>query len=85
MDPARLLRADTPIEVAVLAVVALVSGVGCLLAAMVPLADDAPQTLLYGLGAFGVGLALALRVAGRHSDPERPALPHDRHLDLGAR
>jgi diguanylate cyclase (GGDEF)-like protein len=64
MDPPRLLRAGTPIEVAVLAVIALVSGVGCLLVAVVPLAEDAPQTLLYGLGAFGVGLALALRLAG---------------------
>jgi diguanylate cyclase (GGDEF)-like protein len=64
MDPPRLLRAGTPIEVAVLAVIALVSGVGCLFAAAVPLAQDAPQTLLYGLGAFGVALGLALRVAG---------------------
>jgi hypothetical protein len=43
---------------------ALVSGVGCLLAAAIPLAENSPQTLLYGLGAFGVALALALRVAG---------------------
>jgi diguanylate cyclase (GGDEF)-like protein len=64
MDFARLLRAGTPIEVAVLAVMALVSGIGCLLAAAVPLAEDAPQTLLYVLGAFSVTLAFALRVAG---------------------
>jgi hypothetical protein len=38
MDPRRLLRAGTPIDVAVLAVMALVSGVGCLLVAAVPLA-----------------------------------------------
>jgi diguanylate cyclase (GGDEF)-like protein len=64
MDPRRLLRAGTPIEVAVLAVMALVSGVGCLLVAAVPLAQDTPRTLLYGLGAFSVALAVALRVAG---------------------
>jgi diguanylate cyclase (GGDEF)-like protein len=64
MDLARLLRGGMPTDVTVLAVISLVSGIGCLIAASVPLAQNAPQTLLYGLGAFGVALALALRVAG---------------------
>jgi diguanylate cyclase (GGDEF)-like protein len=64
MDLARLLRAGMPIEVTVLAVMSLVSGIGCLLAASVPLAGNAPQTLLYGLGAFAVALAFALRAVG---------------------
>jgi hypothetical protein len=38
MDLARLLRGGMPTDVTVLAVISLVSGVGCLLAASVPLA-----------------------------------------------
>jgi GGDEF domain-containing protein len=64
MDPARLLRPGTPIEVAVLALMALVSGLGCLLVAAIPMAPHTPQTLLYGLGSFGVAIAFALLVAG---------------------
>jgi diguanylate cyclase (GGDEF)-like protein len=65
MAPSRPLRAGMPIEVGVLAIMSLVSGIGCLLVAAVPIADDTPRTLLYGTGAFGVAFALALRVAGR--------------------
>jgi diguanylate cyclase (GGDEF)-like protein len=66
MGPQRLLRAGTPTEVAVLAVMALTMGAGCLALAVFPLAQDAPRGLMVGLGLVGVTVALALVVAGAH-------------------
>jgi diguanylate cyclase (GGDEF)-like protein len=69
MGPQRLVRAGTPAEVAVLAVMAFIVGAGCLGLAAFPLAPDAPQGLIVGLGLVGVVVALTLVLAGAHVSP----------------
>ena len=69
MDPQRLVRAGTPAEVSVLAVMALVLGAGCLAVAAFPMAEETPRTLLAGLGLGGVAVALALILAGPRVAP----------------
>jgi diguanylate cyclase (GGDEF)-like protein len=64
MGPQRLLRAGTPAEVSVLAVMALIVGAGCLALAAFPLAQDAPRGLMVGLGLVAVTVALTLVLAG---------------------
>ena len=64
MGPQRLVRAGTPAEVSVLAVMALIVGAGCIALAAFPLADDAPRGLMVGLGLVGVAVATALILAG---------------------
>ncbi len=64
MNPQRILRAGTPIEVSVLVAVALVLGAGCFAAAAFPLADDAPRTLMAAFGAASIAVAAALVIAG---------------------
>ena len=65
----RLVRAGTPAEVSVLAVMAFVVGAGCLALAAFPLAPDAPRGLMVGLGLVGVTMALTLVYAGGHVSP----------------
>jgi diguanylate cyclase (GGDEF)-like protein len=64
MGPQRLLRAGTPAEASVLAVMALIVGAGCLFLAAFPLAQDAPRSLMVGLGLVAVTVALTLVLAG---------------------
>jgi diguanylate cyclase len=69
MDPQRLVRAGTPAEVSVLAVMALIVGGGCLAAAAFPMAQDAPRGVLVALGLVGVTIALTLALAGARVSP----------------
>jgi diguanylate cyclase (GGDEF)-like protein len=71
MAPQRLVRAGTPAEVSVLAVMALIVGAGCLALAAFPLADDAPRGLMVGLGLVGVTVAVTLVLAGANVSPVR--------------
>ena len=64
MGPQRLVRAGTPAEVSVLAVMALIVGAGCIALATFPLAEDAPRGLMVGLGLVGIAVATALILAG---------------------
>jgi GGDEF domain-containing protein len=64
MGPQRLVRAGTPPEVSVLAVMALVLAAGCLASAAFPMADDAPRGVMVALGLVGVAVALTLVVTG---------------------
>ncbi|HWH45089.1 MAG TPA: GGDEF domain-containing protein [Thermoleophilaceae bacterium] len=64
MNPGRLVRAGTPIEVTVLAIMALVLGVGSLASAAFPYSDDAPRLLVTAFGVFGIALAVVLAFAG---------------------
>ena len=64
MGPQRLVRAGTPAEVSVLAVMTLILGAGCLALAAFPIAEDAPRGILVALGLVGVALAVALVVGG---------------------
>ncbi len=65
----RLLRAGTPAEVSVLAVMALILGVGCLASAAFPMVQEAPRALLVGLGLVGVAAAAALLARGADVSP----------------
>jgi diguanylate cyclase (GGDEF)-like protein len=65
----RLVRAGTPAEVSVLAVMALVLGAGCLASAAFPMAEDAPRTLLAGIGLVGATAALTLLRTGPDVSP----------------
>jgi diguanylate cyclase (GGDEF)-like protein len=69
MDLQRLVRAGTPAEVSVLAVMALVLGAGCLASAAFPMAHDAPRDIMVGLGLVGVTVALTLVLAGPEVSP----------------
>ena len=69
MGPQRLVRAGTPAEVSVLAVMALIVGAGCLALAAFPLAPDAPRGLMVGLGLVGLTVALALVLGGAAVSP----------------
>ena len=69
MDPQRLVRAGTPAEVSVLAVMALILGAGYLAAAAFPMAQDAPRCLLVALGLVAVTVALALVLGGPEVSP----------------
>jgi len=64
MDLHRLVRAGTPAEVSVLAIMALVLGVGCLASAAFPMVDEAPRALLAGVGLVGLTAALTLARTG---------------------
>ncbi|HYH88648.1 MAG TPA: GGDEF domain-containing protein [Solirubrobacteraceae bacterium] len=69
MGPQRLVRAGTPAEVCVLAVMALLVGAGCLALAAFPLAADSPRGLMVGLGLVGVTVCLTLVRAGADVSP----------------
>ena len=69
MSLPRLGRPDTPVEVSVLALLALVLGAGCFTFAAFPMAPDTPRTLMSGLGLAGVSVAVALVVAGPRARP----------------
>jgi diguanylate cyclase (GGDEF)-like protein len=69
MDSQRLVRAGTPAEVSVLAVMALILGAGCLAAAAFPMAQDAPRGVLVALGLVGVAVALTLVLGGAKVSP----------------
>jgi diguanylate cyclase (GGDEF)-like protein len=69
MGPQRFVRAGTPAEVSVLAVMALIVGAGCLALAAFPLAADAPRGLMVCLGLVAVTMATALVLAGRAVSP----------------
>ena len=64
MNAPRLVRAGTSIDIAVLALMGLILGAGCLALAAFPLAPDAPREVMVGLGLAGVSVALALTLAG---------------------
>ena len=64
MDLHRLVRAGTPAEVSVLAIMALVLGVGCLASAAFPMVEEAPRALLAGVGLVGLTAALTLARTG---------------------
>jgi diguanylate cyclase (GGDEF)-like protein len=64
MGPQRLVRAGTPAEVSVLALMAFILGAGCLASAAFPMAQDAPRSLILVLGLVGVAMGAALVVAG---------------------
>jgi len=69
MGPQRLVRAGTPAEVSVLAVMALTLGAGCLALAAFPMTENAPRGVMVGLGLVGCTVALALLVAGPRFSP----------------
>ena len=69
MGSPRLVRAGTPAEVSVLAVMALTIGAGCLSLAAFPLAPDAPVALMVGLGVGALTLTVALLLAGPAVSP----------------
>ena len=69
MGPQRLVRAGTPVEVSVLAVMAMILGAGCLASAAFPMAQDTPRGVVAGLGLTGVAIAVALAVAGARVSP----------------
>jgi diguanylate cyclase (GGDEF)-like protein len=64
MSLQRLVRAGTPPEVSVLAVMALVMGAGCLGSVAFPMAAHAPRTAMAGFGLAGVAIAALLALAG---------------------
>ncbi|WP_372791366.1 GGDEF domain-containing protein [Paraconexibacter sp.] len=64
MSPHRPLRAGTPVEVTVLAVIALILGLACFLAAAFPISAQTPRGLLVVYGSVNVGIAAALALAG---------------------
>jgi diguanylate cyclase (GGDEF)-like protein len=69
MHPQRLLRAGTPAEVSVLAVMALALAAGCLASAAFPMAQDAPRGVLVVLGLVGVTVAATVVLAGAKVSP----------------
>ena len=69
MGPQRLVRAGTPAEVSVLAVMALIVAAGCLALAAFPLAPDAPRSVMVGLGAVAVAVAVTLVAGGARVSP----------------
>jgi diguanylate cyclase (GGDEF)-like protein len=69
MGPLRFARAGTPVEASVLAVMAVIVGVGCLASAAFPMADDANRGAVLGLGLAGVALAMGLVVGGARVSP----------------
>jgi diguanylate cyclase (GGDEF)-like protein len=69
MDPQPPVRAGTPAEVSVLAMMSLVLGAGCLALAAFPMAQDAPRGVMLCLGLVGVTIALALVLAGPDVSP----------------
>jgi diguanylate cyclase (GGDEF)-like protein len=69
MGPQRLVRAGTPVEVSVLAVMAFLLGAACLASAAFPMADDAPRGIMVGLALVGVTVALTLALAGAGVSP----------------
>jgi diguanylate cyclase (GGDEF)-like protein len=69
MGPQRFVRAGTPAEVSVLAVMVLTVGAGCLGLAAFPLAQGAPRGLMVVLGLVGVAVVLALLLAGAAVSP----------------
>ena len=69
MDLHRLVRAGTPAEVSVLAIMAVVLGVGCLASAAFPMVDEAPRALLAGVGLVGLTAALTLARTGPAVSP----------------
>jgi diguanylate cyclase (GGDEF)-like protein len=60
----RPVRAGTPIEVTVLAVMVLVLSLGCLTTVAFPLAPETPRATLLALGAFTAAIALGLALGG---------------------
>ncbi len=75
MNPQRLVRAGTPTEVSVLALMGLTVAAGCLALAAFPLAADAPRDVMVGLGVAGVTISVALILAGPKVSPK--------HLHVG--
>jgi GGDEF domain-containing protein len=69
MHPHRLVRAGTPAEVWVLAVMALTLAAGCLATAAFPMAQDTPRGVLVVLGLAGVTVAGALVLGGAGVSP----------------
>ena len=69
MAKQRLVRAGTPTEVTVLAIMALVMGAGCLGAAAFPIVDHAPRVAMLTLGGGGVAIAALLALAGPRVTP----------------
>ena len=76
MDPQRLVRAGTPTEVSVLALMGLILAAGCLALAVFPLAADAPLDAMVGLGFVGVTISVGLILAGPKVSP--------RHLHMAS-
>jgi diguanylate cyclase (GGDEF)-like protein len=70
----RVVRGGTPLEVSVLALMALVLAAGCVLVAAFPMAVDSPRIVILGIGLVTLAVALALLVAGP------AALPLHLHL-----
>jgi diguanylate cyclase (GGDEF)-like protein len=64
MDLQRLARAGTPVEVTVLALMALVMGAGCLGSVAFPMAEHAPRIAMLGFGVAGTAIAALLALAG---------------------
>ena len=73
MHPRRVLRAGTPAEVSVLALMNLVRGAGCLLLVGFPLSAEAPIRLMVALGIADLAVAAVLLAAGGRV---RPAVLH---------
>jgi GGDEF domain-containing protein len=69
MDLHRLVRAGTPADVSVLAIMALVLGAGCLASAAFPMVEEAPRALLAGIGLVSVTAALTLLRTGPDVSP----------------
>ena len=69
MNPQRLVRAGTPAEVSVLALMALTLAAGSLGSAAFPMAQDTPRGVLIALSFVGVALAVTLVVAGATVSP----------------
>ena len=69
MNLHRLVRAGTPADVSVLAVMALVLGAACLASAAFPMAEGTPRMLLAGIGLVGATAALTLLRTGPDVSP----------------
>ena len=69
MNLHRLVRAGTPADVSVLAVMALVLGAGCVASAAFPMAEGTPRMLLAGIGLVGATAALTLLRTGPDVSP----------------
>jgi diguanylate cyclase (GGDEF)-like protein len=69
MQPLRLLRPGTPIEVSIMALIAFVQGLGCLTWAAFPAAPETPRTLMVAFAVIGIGLSLMLILAGPRLPP----------------
>ena len=69
MGPQRLVRAGTPVEVSVLAVMAVILGAGCLASAVFPMAEDADRGAVLGLGLAAVAMAAGLTLGGARCSP----------------